>query len=42
MEPPRTLANSIGTTEGMDSIIDAVKEEAIQIVNARLGTDEEP
>ena len=37
-----TLANSIGTTEGMGSIIDAVKEEAIQIVNARLGTGEEP
>jgi hypothetical protein len=37
-----TLANSIGTTEGMGSIIDAVKEQAIQIVNARLGTDEEP
>ena len=35
-------ANSTGTTEGMGSIIDAVKEQAIQIVNARVGTDEEP
>jgi von Willebrand factor A domain-containing protein 7 len=37
-----TLANSTGTTEGMGSIIEAVKEQAIQIVNARLGTDQEP
>jgi len=37
-----TLPNSIDTTEGMGPIIDAVREQAIQIVNARLGTDEEP
>ena len=34
--------STIGTTEGMGAIIDAVKEQATQIVNARLGTDEEP
>jgi len=37
-----TLANSLETIEGMGSIIDAVKEQAIRIVNARLGTDQEP
>jgi hypothetical protein len=37
-----TLGNSIDTTQGMGPIIDAVREQAIQIVNARLGTDEEP
>ena len=37
-----SLANSTGTTEGMGSIIAAVKEQAMQIVNARLGTNEEP
>jgi hypothetical protein len=37
-----SLANSIDATGGMGSIIDAVKEQATQIVNARLGTDEEP
>ena len=38
----QALANSIGTTQDMGSFIDAVKEQAIHIVNARLGTDEEP
>jgi von Willebrand factor A domain-containing protein 7 len=39
-----TTANGSATDTpgGMGSILDAVKEQAIQIVNARLGTDEEP
>jgi hypothetical protein len=37
-----TLAISIDTTGSMGGIIDSVKGQAIQIVNARLGTDEEP
>jgi hypothetical protein len=37
-----TLAISIDTTGSMGSIIDGVKQQAIQIVNARLDTDEEP
>jgi len=39
-----TTANGTATNtpEGMGSILDAVKDQAIQIVNARLGTDEEP
>lgn len=37
-----TLAIAIDTTGSMGSIINGVKQQAIQIVNARLGTDEEP
>jgi hypothetical protein len=39
-----TTANGTATdtSGGMGSILDAVKEQAIQIVNARVGTDEEP
>ena len=36
------LAFAIDTTEGMGSIIDRVKQQAIQIVTRRLGTNEEP
>jgi von Willebrand factor A domain-containing protein 7 len=37
-----TLTISIDTTGSMGSIIQGVKNQAIQIVNNRLGTDEEP
>lgn len=37
-----TLAISMDTTGSMGSIIAGVKQQAIQIVNSRLGTDEEP
>jgi len=37
-----TLAFVIDTTQGMGSVIDKVKEQAIQIVNGRLGTKDEP
>jgi len=37
-----TLAFAIDTTGGMGSIIDAVKQQAVQMVIARLGTSEEP
>lgn len=37
-----TLAISIDTTGSMGGIINSVKAQAIQIVNARIGTDEEP
>jgi hypothetical protein len=37
-----TLAIAIDTTGSMGSIINSVKQQAIQIVNGRLGTDEEP
>jgi hypothetical protein len=37
-----TLAIAIDTTGSMGSIINGVKAQAIQIVNERLGTDEEP
>jgi von Willebrand factor A domain-containing protein 7 len=37
-----TLAISIDTTGSMGGIINSVKQQAIQIVNNRLGTDEEP
>jgi len=37
-----TLAFCIDTTAGMGDIIEAVKTAAIAIVDARLGTDEEP
>lgn len=37
-----TLAIAIDTTGSMGSIINGVKQQAIQIVNSRLGTDEEP
>jgi hypothetical protein len=37
-----TLAFAIDTTGGMGSIIDAVKQQAIPMVTARLGTSEEP
>jgi hypothetical protein len=37
-----TLAIAIDTTGSMGSIIQGVKAQAIQIVNSRLGTDEEP
>src|SRR6266850_4046870 len=36
------LTISMDTTGSMGSIIDGVKQQAIQIVNGRLGTDEEP
>src|SRR6266404_5575049 len=37
-----TLAIAMDTTGSMGSIIDGVKQQAIQIVNSRLGTNEEP
>jgi hypothetical protein len=37
-----TLTISMDTTGSMGSIIDGVKQQAIQIVDNRLGTDEEP
>lgn len=37
-----TLAIAIDTTGSMGGIISSVKQQAIQIVNSRLGTDEEP
>ncbi len=37
-----TLAMAIDTTGSMGSIIDSVKEEAINIINERLGTPDEP
>ncbi|HEU4386744.1 MAG TPA: hypothetical protein VFV34_03025, partial [Blastocatellia bacterium] len=37
-----TLAIAMDTTGSMGSIINSVKLQAIQIVNSRLGTDEEP
>lgn len=37
-----TLAIAIDTTGSMGSIIEGVKEQAIQLVDERLGTDEEP
>jgi von Willebrand factor A domain-containing protein 7 len=37
-----SLAMAIDTTGSMGSIIDGVKQQAIAIVDARLGTDEEP
>jgi uncharacterized repeat protein (TIGR01451 family) len=37
-----TLTISMDTTGSMGSIIEGVKQQAIQIVNDRLGTDEEP
>ena len=37
-----TLSIAIDTTGSMGSIIEGVKQQAIQIVDARLGTDEEP
>ena len=37
-----SLTISMDTTGSMGSIINGVKQQAIQIVNSRLGTDEEP
>jgi hypothetical protein len=37
-----TLTISMDTTGSMGSIIDSVKNQAIQIVDSRIGTDEEP
>jgi hypothetical protein len=37
-----TLAMAIDTTSSMNGIIEAVKEQAIQIVDKRIGTEQEP